>query len=49
MPKEPYIKIRYSPEEFEDIKKKADKRNMSVQEYQKMLSKSSKVKIIVEK
>ena len=43
------IKIRYKPEDYKKLKKKADKSGMSVNEYQKIISKKAKVKIEFEK
>ena len=41
------IKLRYSPEEFEIIKQKANKLGMTLSEYQIKISKEAKVKIEV--
>ncbi len=42
------IKIRYKPEDYKKLKKKADRLKMSVNEYQKMISKRAKVKVELE-
>ncbi len=39
------IKIRYSPEDFDKLKEKADKLKLSVKEYQIIISKKARVKI----
>lgn len=42
---EKQIKIRYNSEDFNKLKKKADKVGLSISEYQKRISKRAKVKI----
>ena len=39
------IKIRYSPEDFKELQKKADELGLSIGEYQIRISKKAKVKI----
>jgi len=39
------IKIRYSPEDYKELKEKADKLKLTVKEYQIMISKRARVKI----
>ena len=39
------IKIRYSPEDYKELKEKADKLKLSIKEYQIMISKKARVKI----
>jgi len=41
------IKIRYSPEDYKELKEKADKLGLSIKEYQITISKKAKVKIEV--
>jgi uncharacterized protein (DUF1778 family) len=43
MKKEKEVKIRYTPEEFEIIKKKASDSKKSLKDYQKDVSKNAKV------
>ncbi len=42
------IKVRYKPEDYKKLKEKADRLKMSVNEYQKMISKRAKVKVEIE-
>jgi len=42
------IKIRYKPEDFEKLKKKAKKLKLSIPEYQKLISKKAKVEILLD-
>ena len=39
------IKVRYKQEDYKRLKKKAKKLNLSVNEYQKTISKKAKVKV----
>jgi len=39
------VKIRYKKEDYQKLKAKADKLGISVNEYQKIISKKAKVKI----
>jgi len=39
------IKIRYSPKDYNRLKRKADKLKLSVREYQEMISKKARVRI----
>ena len=45
--KEKEIKLRYTPEQFKKVKEKAEKLNMSFNDYQKMISKKARIKIEV--
>jgi len=42
------IKVRYKLEDYEKLKKKAEKSKLSLNEYQKTISKKAKVKIELE-
>ena len=39
------VKIRYKPEDYKELKEKADKLKLSIKEYQIMISKKARVKI----
>ena len=39
------VKIRYKPEDYKELKEKADKLGLSIGEYQIMISKKARVRI----
>jgi uncharacterized protein (DUF1778 family) len=45
MKKEKEVKVRYTPEEFEIVKKKAEQSNKTIKDYQLDVSKTAKVVI----
>ena len=39
------VKIRYKPEDYKELKEKADKLGLSIKEYQIIISKKARVRI----